>query len=97
MGKKLFFLTTTLFVIGTSIATAGNIPLPKGVPPVDFSPQHFNIHRDEMLRTQTLENRVTGTSTRQVAATPQKTPTYLLPHELQWMDRLQDMSNGSGR
>lgn len=88
MKKSAFILASSLFVFGTGAATAGDTPF------YDLSPQHFTRHSTATAYSTSPVGSVAG---RQALATPQKTPTYLLPRELQWMDRPQDMSNGSNR
>ncbi len=89
MNKSAFILASSLLVISAGAATAGNTRATFG----DVSPTHYN-ELNSRARSASPSVGVSGSNS---LATTQKTPTYLLPRELQWMDRPQDTNNGSNR
>jgi hypothetical protein len=88
MKKSAFILASSMLVISAGAATAGDTPF------YDLSPQHFTRHS---TATAYSTSPTVSVANRQALATPQKVPTYLLPRELQWMNRPQDTSTGSNR
>jgi hypothetical protein len=89
--------TRTLALASTVIIAAAGAALADDMTPNDFTPPQTTRHISQQGYSVAPGSRNASGPVRGIAGPVQEVPTYLLPRELQWMNRPQNLSNGANR
>lgn len=90
MKRRAFALASAFLVLAAGAATASDTRF------YDISPEHFLRHNNPQAYASGVNGRSQAVPGRPTFS-PGQVPTYMLPRELQWMNRPTDLPSGANR